>query len=75
MNFDYYPNPVKNSLTISSESMIDNIEIYSVLGQKVTSLKVDSIQTEINVSELTRGLYFVKVTSSGQEKTVKIIKE
>jgi uncharacterized repeat protein (TIGR01451 family) len=74
-DFDYYPNPVKNSLTISSESTIDTIEIYSVLGQKVTSIKVNDIQAEINVSELTRGLYFVKATSSGQEKTVKIIKE
>jgi uncharacterized repeat protein (TIGR01451 family) len=75
MNFDYYPNPVKNSLIISSESIIDHIEIYSVLGQKVKSVKMDGIQTEINLSELTRGLYLVKATSSGQEKTVKIIKE
>lgn len=75
MNFDYYPNPVKNNLTISSESIIDNIEIYSVLGQKVKSIKVNDIQTEINLSELTQGLYFVKATSAGQEKTVKIIKE
>lgn len=75
MNFDYYPNPVKNSLTISSETFIDQVEIYSVLGQKVKSVKVDGIQTEINLSELTRGMYFVKVTNAGQEKTVKIIKE
>lgn len=73
--FDYYPNPVKNNLTISSETTIDMIEIYSVLGQKVKSIKVNDIQTEINLSELTRGLYFVKASSSGQEKTVKIIKE
>lgn len=74
-DFDYYPNPVKNSLTISSESTIDSIEIYSVLGQKVKSIKVNDIQTEIDLSELNRGLYFVKATSSGQEKTIKIIKE
>jgi len=33
------------------------------------------LQTEINVSELSNGVYFVKVTSNGQEKTVKIVKE
>ncbi|NNT70804.1 T9SS type A sorting domain-containing protein [Flavobacterium sp. IMCC34852] len=75
MDFEYYPNPVKNSLTLSSETIINNIEIYSVLGQKVKSFKVDGIQTEINLSELNQGLYFIKVTSAGQEKTVKIIKE
>ncbi|MFN3969178.1 T9SS type A sorting domain-containing protein [Flavobacterium sp.] len=75
MDFEYYPNPVKNNLTISSESIINKIEIYSVLGQKVKSVKVNDIQTEINLSELTQGLYFVKAISAGQEKTIKIIKE
>lgn len=74
-NFSYYPNPVKNSLTLSNSSTIDIVEIISALGQKVRTLKVNNLQTEINLSELTRGMYFVKVTSNGQEKSVKIIKD
>ncbi|WP_284652672.1 T9SS type A sorting domain-containing protein [Flavobacterium terrisoli] len=74
-NFVYHPNPVKNSLTISNNEIIDTIEITSVLGQKVKSIKVNNLQTEIDFSELTSGMYFVKVSSLGQEKTVKIIKE
>jgi uncharacterized repeat protein (TIGR01451 family) len=74
-NFTYHPNPVRNNLTISNASTIDSVEIISVLGQKVSSLKVNDLQTEIDLSGLNRGLYFVKVMSNGQEKTVKIIKE
>jgi hypothetical protein len=72
---NYYPNPVKNSLTISNSSTIDEVEITSILGQKMISKKVNDLQTEINLSELSKGVYFVKVSSEGQEKIVKIVKE
>ena len=74
-NFNYFPNPVKNTLTISNDVSIDTIEITSVLGQTMISKKVNELQTEISLSELSNGIYFVKVTSEGQEKTVKVIKE
>lgn len=74
-NFNYFPNPVKNTLSISNDSTIDAIEITSVLGQKMFSKNVNELQTEVNLSELSNGIYFVKVTSEGQEKTVKIVKE
>lgn len=74
-NLNYFPNPVKNSLMISNERMIDSIEITSILGQQMLSQKVSSLQTEIDLSELSKGIYFVKVTAEGKEKTIKIIKE
>lgn len=74
-NFNYYPNPVKNSLSISNGSTITKIEITSLLGQKIMTKKINDLQTEINLSSLSKGVYFVKVMSEGQEKTMKIIKE
>ena len=74
-NFNYFPNPVKNTLSISNDSTISKIEITSILGQTMLSKKVNELQTEIDLSSLSNGIYFVKATSEGQEKTVKIIKE
>lgn len=74
-NFKSFPNPVKNTLTISNASPIETIEISSLLGQKMFSKRVNDIQTEINLSQLSNGIYFVKVTSQGNEKTIKIVKE
>lgn len=74
-NFNYSPNPVKNLLSVSNNSVIDYIEITSILGQKMMSIKVNDLQTELNLSELSNGIYFVKVTSEDEEKTVKIVKE
>lgn len=74
-SFNFYPNPVKNSLTISNSSTIDEVEITSILGQKMIAKTVNDLQTELDLSPLSNGVYFVKVTSEGQEKTVKIVKE
>lgn len=74
-NLNYFPNPVSNTLTIVNEFTMDSIEITSALGQKILTQKVNDIQTEINLNHFANGIYFVKVTSEGQEKTVKIVKE
>ena len=74
-NFTYYPNPVKNTLSITNSFSIDSVEISSLLGQKMMSKVVNSLQAEIDLSSLSTGVYFVKATSDGQEKTIKIVKE
>lgn len=74
-DFKVYPNPTKNNLTISNEFAINEVEISSILGQKMITKKVNDLQTTIDTSELSAGIYFVKVSSQGNEKTVKIVKE
>ena len=74
-DFKCYPNPVKNILSVSNNSSIDTIEITSLIGQTILYQKVQKLQEEINFSELSNGVYFVKVTAEGQEKVIKIVKE
>jgi uncharacterized repeat protein (TIGR01451 family) len=73
--FSYYPNPVKNSLRISNTSKIESVRVTSVLGQEVLVKKVNDLQTELDLSLLSKGIYFVKVKAQEQEKVVKITKE
>lgn len=70
-----YPNPVQNNLTITNTRTIDSVSVISVLGQEVINLKINDLHAKINTSELSNGIYFVKVISEGKEKTVKIVKE
>jgi Secretion system C-terminal sorting domain len=74
-NFSFSPNPVTNVLKITNESAINAIEVSSLLGQKVMTKSVNDLQTEIDMSQLTNGIYFVKVSADGNEKTVKIVKQ
>lgn len=70
-----FPNPVQNSLTISNSVNIDEVEVNSVLGQNILRKEVNDLQTEINLSTLSNGVYFVKVKANDKEKNVQIIKE
>ena len=74
-NFKYYPNPVLHNLTISNSSIIDEVEIVSATGQSILSKKVNSEYSEIDLSNVSSGLYFLKVKSEGKMKTVKIVKK
>ena len=74
--FYIYPNPITNQFTIMSSDLISNdavIEIYTSLGQLVhaSDLPIDKI---IDVSLLSSGLYFVKVSEMGKSFIQKIIK-
>ncbi|MGV3696814.1 T9SS type A sorting domain-containing protein [Flavobacterium sp.] len=74
-NFAYHPNPVKNTLNLSYNKEISNVEIFNLLGQKVNSTLVNANEAQIDMSGLAKGAYMVKVTSDNQMKTIKVIKE
>jgi len=74
-NFSYYPNPVKNTLNLSYNQEISNVEIFNLLGQKVSSNAINANDAQIDMSNLSKGAYMLKVTSNNQVKTIKVIKE
>lgn len=74
LDFNFYPNPVKDELNISSKSAVNNISVYNVSGELVMNSKSDS--KRINTSSLIPGVYMVKVElENGQIETFKIIKK
>ncbi len=73
--FKSYPNPVKTVFNISNADTIDTITINSVLGQTMMTKSIDALETSLDVSRLSKGIYFVNVKSKNEVKTIKIIKE
>jgi hypothetical protein len=74
-DFTYYPNPVKNIFTVSNTSAIDEVILISIKGETLLTQKINSLRSEIDLSNFSKGVYFLKVKSGGAEKTVKVIKE
>lgn len=54
-----YPNPVVNSLTISTTARVDRVEIYSLAGVLVK--RADARVNTVDMSNLNNGSYLVKV--------------
>lgn len=68
-----YPNPASSVLHIQGieESNTESVVVYDLMGKKVLQT---SHSNEISISDLTNGLYFIKVTNNeGQNFTQKFI--
>lgn len=65
------PNPTKNSFILTGESKIKSVVIYSLQGQMI---KLFEMQNQYPVSDLTKGIYIVKIaTNVGVESKTLII--
>lgn len=71
----YFPNPVKNTLTLNAQNSIEKVVIYNVLGQEVLRVNPNNVDSEIDLSALNSGAYFVKVIIKGVAETVRVIKQ
>jgi hypothetical protein len=68
-----YPNPVKDILSIKSKAIvISKVAIYSVLGKKIKEVK--SNFESIGISNLSKGLYIIRIFSDKESITKRIIK-
>ena len=71
-----FPNPVRNDGIVHFATVQDlNIIIYDILGKQVLTGKVTSSQNSINISNLNKGMYLVKLKSDHGEITKKLIKQ
>ena len=72
-SFNIFPNPVDDKLVIETDAEILEVNIYDAFGrqQQTTSNQ----QSSINVSGLTSGVYFVKITTDKGEVTKLFIKK
>lgn len=73
-NFKTYPNPANAILNVSATSNITKIEVYSILGQKVLTEEINSRSKQINISDLTKGVYIIKTYINKTVGSFKFIK-
>jgi hypothetical protein len=72
----YFPNPVMNELNIKSETEIQNIDVYTITGQKIKSVTLKTSSAVIDLTDITQGTYFVYVTmTNGTRSVQKVIKK
>lgn len=74
-NFTYYPNPVRNQLTLQSGVLIENVEVYNLLGQKVIQVKPNTIEVHLETDYLQSAVYLMKVSINGSQKVFRIVKK
>ncbi|MFK8060373.1 MAG: T9SS type A sorting domain-containing protein [Polaribacter sp.] len=71
-----YPNPAKSSISIelSNSLTIVQVEVYSVLGDKIITQKgLNKSKIGIDVSNLSTGIYFIKAKTNNGVLSKKLI--
>jgi len=67
-----YPNPVRDNLKIGNLNEPTDISVYSITGQLLRTVTSVMGSAEINMSDFSNGLYFVKLQSGTSVRTEKI---
>lgn len=67
-----YPNPANDFIIINSQLKIDQFELLDLTGRTILSDKFGSGQNRIDVSQVNKGIYLLRVFSGDQSKAMKI---
>lgn len=75
-SLEYYPNPTASTVHFSMKNaVIDTLEITDILGKTLLQKTVQNHDTTVDLSAFKSGVYFAKLSSGAQEKTVKLIRQ
>lgn len=74
LNISMYPNPTNNYLNISSDNIISKVSIYNILGKQVKNIQINEKSKNIDVSNLSKGVYMIKYTVDNTVGSSKFMK-
>lgn len=72
-NFSIYPNPVNSTLHIQGNAEFSYV-MFNGMGQQVAKGTANGDKS-INVSEMNKGIYFLRITTGGNVTTKKVVVE
>ncbi len=76
-NLKVYPNPTTGKITVTGLQSHGNttMAVYDATGRKIHAQTISSATAEIDLTGTASGIYHLKVTGNGQNKSFKIVKK
>lgn len=62
-NISIYPNPASSVLNVNANSNIQSVEVMNLMGQTIQIELANGLNTQINTSSLSNGVYMLRVTT------------
>ncbi|HNF49951.1 MAG TPA: T9SS type A sorting domain-containing protein, partial [Chitinophagales bacterium] len=77
LSFNIFPNPAGNNMTLEFDNKVLPAQgaVYSIDGKNVLSFEVKSINTQLNIADLPKGIYLISVYNQQYTGTSKFVKE
>ncbi len=74
-NFELFPNPTADIITLKSNIKINQITLFNNLGIEVLNKYPNSLKYNLNIFDLASGIYMLRIYSDDYQITRKIIKK
>src|SRR5690554_2751448 len=74
-NLKVYPNPTHDVINVSYVEVIDTVEVYNLLGQRVMVERFASENITFDMSRLSNGANLVILHANGVKQQVKVVKK
>ncbi len=74
-NLMVYPNPSAAIFTVSNNTQIEKVTLYSIIGEKVLEKSIQSTTSTLDLSAMAAGIYHLNIQVGGETKTIQLIKE
>jgi hypothetical protein len=77
VHYKFYPNPSSDFITIETSAIPteSQLSISNLNGQELITRQITQPKTQLDISSLPNGVYFVRLTSDKTVATGKIIKQ
>lgn len=70
-----YPNPVKDILTVSSTSLLNEVIVFDVMGKMMLRVPANSQDVKVDLGQLAKGIYLVRLFSEDGNQAKKVVKQ
>jgi hypothetical protein len=73
LDVSIYPNPNKGEFTIQTLNGTGLVNIYTIDGKFITSVKIIDSNQLISLGDFERGVYFVNIIGISSQKTIRLV--
>lgn len=72
-----FPNPATNMVTVSAvDALVNGVELIDINGRTVKTVKLNGVaEAQINISDLSTGVYMMNISSDKGSATKKVVKQ
>ena len=71
---NYYPNPVKDIFNVKYNKEIISVDVYDLTGRKVIEMKPNTLEVQLNMTNLSSAMYIVRLQSVDGITELKVYK-
>lgn len=73
--FELYPNPANGEITCISAQDLELIEVLNMEGKLIKMIRTDQKEINLDLSQLSSGVYLIKLSTATNTKTIPLYKQ